>query len=352
MGMYFDVVIFDLDDILVEKSDTFNETIKKCLNYYLCDFAKIAPAATELITDADIEQLRRTGFTHDSDVLYAAIVYFLNLLSKEYNEDDYLEYKGTELFDVIAKNDPVEETCDDLLKKKRINEFARMIAGKGGGMKGLNRLFGLKNSWMALYEGHILMDNMIKRIYMEYYLGEELFHTIYSQPRVYIREDGTINRHSLRIHPKYLFRMKKMFPLCVVSDRTYYEARYLLKTFDALNLFDSIATIDSGISESEMHDYGVSTGMEKTYSQMIIEAVESLRGYEELSETPRICFIGCFPDEAKSLSQLKEKYHVTIVGLVSKEENAQEIQKKFGINNIVRSNEQILSLFGIQPEES
>lgn len=103
----------------------------------------------------------------------------------------------------------------------------------------------------SLYQGDVGSGNIIKQIFQEIYLGQDLFRSTYNMdPAVYCGQ-GFILREKVLIDRQLLAELAGENVLAIATGRPRAEAEYPLKHFDLDLYFSQILTLDDCLAEEK-----------------------------------------------------------------------------------------------------
>jgi histidinol-phosphate aminotransferase len=163
----FDSVIFDMDGVLVDVSNSYRQAIKNTVEYVL----KNAYQINLVVKPQDIESIKKIpGFNNDWDLSYELI----RLLSNKTSKNDFKKY-----INKINRND---------------KDYKK-----------------------------------IKKIFQSYYLGEKLYWEIYKEMPPLNIKNGLINNESSLIQKEILENIYQNYKIGVATSRPRFEAIYTLK---------------------------------------------------------------------------------------------------------------------------
>ncbi len=109
------------------------------------------------------------------------------------------------------------------------------------------------------YRNDVGSGNIIKQIFQEVYLGEELFKDTYGMECSFYKEDGYILREKLFIEPEVISKWASENILAIATGRPRAEALYPLKKHN-INYFEKIYTLDECL-EAEKSRRGEGRGI-------------------------------------------------------------------------------------------
>lgn len=354
----YDLLVFDMEDALIDRSRSRCTAVSRGVDAYLVRLLGIAPDGGPLFTPGEVEDFARThGIEPNGEAMHALLVAALHWLPVEFSEEEFSAYDGPDLLQAVRASGRLRVSLGDLARSKNIHDFNRMLKGKGGGIKGLGRVRGLRNRFLVLAEGHIMMDNFVKRILAEAYLGEDLFVHEHGQPRQFVTEDGAIDLETAWLDPADIATLRKRWPLGGVTCRSQSEAQHVLTRLGLERYLDVVVgrgSMGMGMMDAEearwIRSLGVVETMEADYATKVTEAIERLRGLEDIQAAVRVAYVGnCLPDE-RGLLALKERYRLTLIGCaIGLDRKAVTQMKEKGADFVVTEPAQLVRILSERP---
>jgi len=165
-----------------------------------------------------------------------------------------------------------------------VHRYATGLRQLGGGVDAVDALLGAAPTHPALRPDP-LADDGVKRLFQEIYLGETLFQSIYASRRTLVEGDGSgfIDRET-PLFSVHQLRTIAQAPLAVATGRPSEEARYTLKRFDFLPIFDALVTHDDVVAADAV-------GKPNPW------ILEETRRRLELPAKSRCAYVGDLPDD-------------------------------------------------------
>jgi len=81
-------IIFDFDGVLVDTSQSYRQTIRRGVDYYLLEILGLEGEREKLAMLGDVQGFKDTGlYNNDSNLAYAIITYYLALLMRKLQKD-------------------------------------------------------------------------------------------------------------------------------------------------------------------------------------------------------------------------------------------------------------------------
>lgn len=319
----FDLVVFDMEDALVDRSEALGSAVSRAVDAYLTMIVGLRPDGGPVYSIPQVSEfVSRQQFEEPLDVFHALLAFAAHVLPIDFREDDFPDYDGRDLLDAVRNSGRIKISLGELSKLCNVQEFSKILRAKGGAIKGLNRQRSLKNQWLVLAEGHILMDNLVKRIFAEVYLEDELFLKEYRVERRYITDKACIRREKGYIDPQDFEMIRRQCPVAVVTSRDQSEAQWVLNNIGIGRSVDVVVSADAmgmGMADPEevvwIRSLGVGGAEAADYGTRVADAIERTRAQEALETVLRIGWVGDCSVEGRNLASLKERYGMTLIGI-------------------------------------
>jgi hypothetical protein len=173
-----------------------------------------------LIDNNDIAALKLAGgFNNDWDITAAFIIYFLEMLPPFPMHTFPLKRHVPAILAYlqVAMGHRPDITIDMLRRDKNIKRLSERVKKAGGGMGGLAQVLTHRNRHLISTGEDLLKGNLIKRIFQELYLGQELFEEVYGEKPVVTQSDGLIKQESLFISPAILKELAEELQLGIAT---------------------------------------------------------------------------------------------------------------------------------------
>ena len=154
--------------------------------------------------------------------------------------------------------------------------------------------------------------NVIKQIFQEVYLGQNLFRSTYHLPARTYTGEGLINRETLLMEPAFFQALSQENLLALATGRPGAEAEYALEHFNIRPYFSSVFSLDDCLRE----EAGILAKEHKTVSlskphPFMLDAIAGIYAHE----TSRRYYIGDMPDDM--LAANRSAYGYTAIGTVT-----------------------------------
>jgi phosphoglycolate phosphatase-like HAD superfamily hydrolase len=265
------LVVFDMDGVLVDVSSSYREVVRLSVAAYLRAVLGADSLPGEIITLADVDEIKKIGgYGNDWDLTCAII----DLLLRRYFDapNGHLAGQGTpadrarrssedgEKLRLIRSLQKSFETRS-LVTGVRVKSVCSLYAEDREARSGLEspqdvgRLDSAEKSPFLYNEGDVGTGNLVKRIFQELYLGPVLFEEIYGMRTIFDREisgrgRAFIDRERLIPSTAHLVELESLGGLAVATGRPRVEAVYPLRKFGIAHLFKAVVSEDD-IAEAE-----------------------------------------------------------------------------------------------------
>jgi HAD superfamily hydrolase (TIGR01548 family) len=258
----FDVVLFDIDNVLVDTRESYLAAIQKTVEIYLNRPGIVSPK--------DIDQFKLLGgFNDDWDCSYGIITFL----------------------ETAIQGKPIR-FGDHRRQRLSIGELGALFPERPLGMEGLRKRLQVQYERVA-----VPSFEKIARIFQEVYLGGKLFQ---GKP-LFWRGTGLIQKEKLVFPKALLARLRKRgLRLGIVTGRNRFEAGYALRRFGIQKLFDCLVTIDDVRKAEER------TGklLRKPDPWPVWEAA---RRISRRARALRFLYVGDLPDDILAAKRAKTK---------------------------------------------
>jgi len=253
----FDIILFDIDNVLIDTRQSYLAAIQKTVEIYL--------NRPGVVSTKDIDQFKLLGgFNDDWDCAFGIIAFLeTSIQGKPIRFGDHRRYRLS------------------------LSELAELFPERPLGVEGLLKKL------RVLYERLELPSfPKIARIFQEVYLGKNF--------------RGLVQKEKL-IFPKTLLGKirKKVRGFGIVTGRNRFEADYALKRFGIRNLFDVLITID----EVKREEKKTGRLLRKPHPWPILEAARRLK-----KTGLRFLYVGDLPDDILAARGAQKKISIRAAG--------------------------------------
>jgi beta-phosphoglucomutase-like phosphatase (HAD superfamily) len=194
-----------------------------------------------------------------------------------------------------------------------------------------------------LYQGDVGSGNIIKQIFQEIYLGEDLFKSTYDlTPQMY-RGDGYILREKTLIDQRQLENLAKENILAIATGRPRAEADYPLGYFDLKDFFKIIYSLDDCIEEEKriLEETGRAVSLSKPDPFMLDSIAETIgKRFDEY------WYVGDMPDDMLAAKRSRTGFKgIGLLASAPEKENLKTELRRAGADFIVEDFEALKKIF-------
>ena len=213
------LIIFDMDGVLVDVSASYRDTARKTAYLFLKDSIGGESLPDPLFTLEDLSAVKQSGgLNNDWDLSHRIITLLMSRVEAG-GSNDRTEWDVSPLFKYLKTTDtPLADllVSDADFRSDQADFYYKNDVGSG---------------------------NIIKQIFQEVYLGEELFKDTYKMECSFHKEDGFILREKLFIKPEVISKWAEKNILAIATGRPRAEALYPLKKHN-IDYFKIIYSLD------------------------------------------------------------------------------------------------------------
>lgn len=258
-------IIFDFDGVLVCTLQSYRQAIRKVVDYYFLEILGLEGKKGKLVTLEDIQRFKNTGlYNNDWNLTYSIINYYLAILMRKLQQRrvirDFTKQFGkiqfSEVRDFIQRLGDVGEFC----RCKGIG-VPELNSEKKGGAMSLESWFTRAKRQNMLSPETVLAQNpqigneqlvlikklvpynpegpdLLKRLFEECYLGEELFRKFYGSASIFNFNDSFLEKEEFIPKRKTLEALLSFGKFAVYSEKPRDQALHLLEKNDFEEFFD------------------------------------------------------------------------------------------------------------------
>ena len=340
-----DVLIFDMDGVLIDVSRSYRKTVQRTIQIYLETCLGFAKNKRSWITNEEISLFKSAGgFNNDWDLTSGLLLYLLSIsgisslrkLKRLSSIQETLSYLNTE----SSRSRPKHAFRAE---RKHLLSFLERLKRSGGGLRGIRRILG--TSWQGwIYSaGDLEKENLVKRIFQEFYLGKQ-FAPYYHLRPIFYRGEGLYKQERLLISKNILSILRRKVRMGIASGRPRYEAELALKRFHLRPYFDSVVTLDE-CTEEENRIFR-STGKRKKCSKPSPYSI--LRVTEEIGvSNPRSGYVGDVVDDMEAARAAKKYLEMLVIGFIAGHRHrkaARESLLKAGADRVIENPKELVRL--------
>lgn len=337
-----DLLIFDMDGVLIDVSQSYRKTIQQTIHIYLqhCLGLKTDPVSSDAIA------LFKSagGFNNDWDLTAGFLLYLLSVAKappsprkKAFSSPEATLNDLRQSFAHFHQKTPI---C---LKRDHLSSFLTQVKASGGGLKGVRRVLGNKFEGWVFHSGDLNQQNLVKRIFQEIYLGKQFSNYYHLKPLFY-RGQGLYLRERLLIDRKILSALRKKMILGIASGRPRFEAQLALKRFRLSSYFDSVVTLD----ECEQEESRIFKTTGKRVKRTKPHPYALLRVIQETGlPDPKVGYIGDVVDDILAARAARKEATVQAIAFLGSYSAKEEVREKLcqaGADLVFETPKDLLSL--------
>ncbi len=355
---YYDVIVFDQEDALIDQGLSLPNAIVQAVDAYLVQLLGVKPEGAPLYTLDEIKLFADSqGFDTDVEILNALLIHAVHQFEAEFNERDFDATEGRDLLAEVVATKRITESLGDLARRKNLTEFDKLLRSRGGGRRGLSRVLGLRNRWLSMAEGHLLMDNFVERLLAEAYLGDEMFRSEHGQSCMFAPGEGAIGLEKPWLDPREVASVRQRCSMAAVTRRSHVQAQHVLKKAELLESIEVVISSKPGVTDTFASDealwlrnLGVAENHEANYAQRVGDAIDRIREQAGMETIPRVAYIGNCAMDGRNLNSLKERYRLTLIGCAfGHDAKVVAAQKEKGADFVIATPEQFSRVLSERP---
>lgn len=270
-----------MDGVIIDVSGSYRDVVRQTTTLFFHAARGAEKLPDPLFELSDLAALKQSGgLNNDWDLTFVVINLLFSLVDTSAihaSRDAWIRYRGTigscdvtPIATFLRSND---NPLISLLKKHEQPE----------------------NKFIAsLYRGDVGSGNIIKQIFQELYLGEDLFKSTYHlKPKIY-HDEGYILREEVLIDRYILDDLSENNVLAIATGRPKSEAEYPLDYFDLKRYFTLVFTLDDCLKEEKkiFEENGKKVSLSKPNPFMLDAIVKSCR-----QSFTNLYYIGDMPDD-------------------------------------------------------
>jgi len=346
MSIGLDVLVFDIDGVLIDVSESYRNATRQTVRLYLEVCLGLPACDEDLVSHEDVAAFKLVGgFNNDWDLTTGILKYFLAQLdpqpvmhlSPEANSEEvmsFLHKAGTRL----------DTTVEAMKQQKEILSFTQTLKMVGSGLDAVWKALGAQNDHLLFAQGNLRHTNLVQRIFQEIYLGAEYFSREYGEAPLIYNGPGLIQRERLVISSQVLAELGKRVSLGIATGRPRNEAIYTLEAANVLNRFRSLVALeDKEQTEQQLfEETGQRISLDKPHPFTLLEAVHRIT-----SEHVRCAYIGDIPDDVRAANAAKEEMDFVSIGCLSVAQEKETLRMEFeraGADLVVNHPDELLRL--------
>lgn len=337
-----DLLIFDMDGVLIDVSQSYRKTIQQTIHIYLqhCLGLKADPVSSEAIS------LFKSagGFNNDWDLTAGFLLYLLSVAKAPPSPQKKAFSSPESTLNYLRQSfSPFHQKKPICLKRDHLSSFLTQVKASGGGLKGVRKILGKEYDGWVFQSGDLNQQNLVKRIFQEIYLGKQFLSYYHLKPLFY-RGQGLYLRERLLIDRRILSALRKKMILGIASGRPGFEAQLALKRFRLSSYFNSVVTLD----ECEQEENRIFRTIGKRVKRTKPHPYALLRVIHETGlSNPEVGYIGDVVDDIAAARAARKEANVRAIaflGSYSAKEEVREKLRQAGAELVFEAPKDLLSL--------
>jgi phosphoglycolate phosphatase-like HAD superfamily hydrolase len=324
------LIIFDMDGVIIDVSNSYRDTVRQTTKLFFSP-AKHAGLLPEPLFDlSDLAAVKQSGgLNNDWDLSFQIISLLFTMVEKmvtDKAQDPWSRYRKT-------------------LPRCKVGKLADYLNSTEMPLMALLKQHGkIADPFVAgLYNGDVGSGNIIKQIFQEIYLGEDLFKSTYNlTPQMY-RGEGYILREKILIDRRILKNLAQENVLAIATGRPEAEAEYPLEHFNLKDFFKVIYSLDDCIEEERriLEETGKAVSLSKPDPFMLDSIAEKIgMTFDEY------WYVGDMPDDM--LAAKRSRTGFKAIGLLVSAPDRENLKKELnraGADDIVEDFEALKKIF-------
>ena len=344
-----DILVFDMDGVLIDVSESYRKTISKTVQIYLETCLNFKKGSAPLITEEHISSFKMAGgFNNDWDLTSGLLLFLLSIsgfppLSSRKSLDSIEEIPRY----LRSRSSEFRPTLTGQKLQNHFPRFVGRVKSCGGGLKGIHRALRKhqKASWAGwvYHSGEVHTTNVVKRIFQEIYLGRT-FVRHYSLCPLFYHGQGYHLRERLLIPRRILSCLHRRVRMGIASGRPRIEAELALKRFHIDRYFDRVVTLDECAAEEArlFRITGKKVKRTKPHPYPLLRVMREM-GFPH----PRSAYVGDVVDDMLAARNAGRKDPVVPIGFVfrqTKEKSLADSLRKAGAHFVIQQPKDLLRL--------
>jgi len=364
-------IIFDFDGVLAQTSQSYRQTIRNVVDYYVLEILELEGEKGKLATLLDIQKFKDTGrYNNDWKLSYTLISYYINLILRKLEQKSVLQ-KFTKQFGGIQFSD----VQNFIQKLKKVGDFLRRYGINGTDLANLknDNIVGLdlflaqarfekpkpiETSLMGV-DPEVVADkeqlvkrlvpydlkkpDLLKRLFEETYLGKDLFNKNYDASSFFKFDTSLLDIEEFIPTKETMNILRRQFgKFGIYSGRPRPQGMYILEKYGYTGYFDETESVFLGdllTSEDDMEKLG------KPDLTLFIELVE-----KTVKQGMKVAYVGDGIADGILVEKAKAKglENLFFLGVVSSSEDSNKLfteYSKHGADAVVTDVNDIPYLF-------
>lgn len=288
------LIIFDMDGVIVDVSGSYREAARQTAGVFMSFLRNAEVLPTPLFTLEDVAFVKQSGgLNNDWDLTYKLIDLLGNIWNTEYTP---LTVPG--------------------LRHLNAQPLAEYLEGHE---RPLQKLYtdnpGLSGLFANFYAGDVGSGNVIKQIFQEIYLGQNLFEATYQIPAEYVFSRGLIADEPLFLQTPFFAELAKKHTLAIATGRPLNEALYPLEKHGLKDYFAMLLSHDECQLAADKHL--LATGEKCSFGKPNPFMLDTI-SREAAPNAQNRYFVGDMPDDMQAAKRAQGDFTAVGVTYASK----------------------------------
>ena len=309
------LLVFDMDGVLVDVSGSYREATRQAAYIFLKDCRGGDLLKEPLFSLEELALVKQSGgLNNDWDMTHRIIS--LLLVMADCQGPDRLEWNVAPLAEYLASGRP---PLSAIMESGRLSKAADKY-----------------------YAGDVGSGNVIKQIFQEIYLGQELFRETYGFTPQYCAQEGLILKEKLFTSRSLLQKLSAGNTLAIATGRPKSEALYPLKKH-GLDMFSAVVSLDECEAEEKriLEKTGCRVSLGKP-DPFMLDHIASL-----YPDAEKLYYFGDVGDDMKSAKSSKHPFVAAGIAYSAPDRKAAaEKLAECGADILINSPDELIDIFG------
>ena len=232
------LIVFDMDGVLIDVSRSYRETVRRTARIFLRGSAGFDTLPDPLFPLEDLARFKQTGGLNNDWELTSQVIALL---------------LSTETARHHTRSTPERISPAKALMSFDSSRLADFLRASSSPLMELFAKYGRRSDPFVsqCFKGDVGSGNIIKQIFQEVYLGDDLFCKIYGFRPCFVQSEGLIHQETPLIEKSLLEELHRTHILAIATGRPRVEADHPLDHFGLRQHFDLVTTLDDCIWEEQ-----------------------------------------------------------------------------------------------------
>ncbi len=296
------LLVFDMDGVLVDVSGSYREATRCAAYTFLKDCRGGNLLPQPMFSLEELAAVKQSGgLNNDWDMTHRVISLLLVMAEAEGNDRTRWDVTPLAIY-LKSCRKPLSAIMESTRLSKAADQF---------------------------YTGDVGSGNIIKQIFQEIYLGQELFSRTYGFEPQFCTSDGLILKEKLFTPPEMLAKLASGNTMAIATGRPRSEALYPLEKH-GLDMFSEVMSLDECGAENQKP------------SPFMLDSIASL-----YPEAEKLYYFGDMGDDMKAAK--RSRYPFVAVGITYSAPDREAASAKLlecGADILIHSPDELTDIFG------